>query len=128
MGRKPKMTTAERKQAAMLAADGRSPFTIGKIMGRDHKTVAKVLREPNVMALVADNQERLAAKYEQLAESILDNVTYEDFEKATLQQKAISSGTFLDKARLIRGASTQNLAVVIASACRTSLDEEESSS
>lgn len=106
----------KKSEIAAHAAAGKSNREVARLSGVSDKTVAKVLRDPEVMALVADNQERLAEKYEQLAEAVLDNVTYEDLEKANLQQKAIASATMLDKARLIRGTSTQNIAVLMAQA------------
>lgn len=51
-------------------------------------------------------------------------LTTEDIEKANPRDKAIIFGTLYDKERLERGQSTTNAAVVIASACRSSMDDE----
>ncbi len=106
----------EKQQIAILAAQGKSQRAIARATGRDNKTVAHVLRDPTVIAMVDEGKERLARKYYQLAETILDNVTYEDLEKASLQQKAIASATMLDKARLITNQSTANIATLFAMA------------
>lgn len=51
-------------------------------------------------------------------------LTSEDIEKANPRDKAIIFGTLYDKERLERGQSTTNAAVVIASACRGSIEDE----
>lgn len=101
---------------ALLAAHGASVTKISRETGLHHKTVKKVLQEPRVIATQAELEDRLASKFEQLAESILDSVSEDDLLKASLQQKSISAATMIDKARLVRGLSTQNSAVILASA------------
>lgn len=111
-----KIDALEKQQIAVLAATGKSQRHIAKAVNRDHRTVARVLKEPGVITAKADIEARLADKFERLAEAILDSVSEEDLLKASLQQKSISAATMVDKARLIRGQSTQNAAVVMASA------------
>jgi hypothetical protein len=106
----------EKQQIALLAAKGKSQRAIAKAVKRDHRTVAKVLNDPGVIADKANIEERLADKFEQLTEAILDSVSEDDLLKASLQQKSISAATMLDKARLIRGQSNMNLAVIMANA------------
>ena len=72
-------------------------------------TGAKVLKDPGVIADKEKIEERLADKFEQLTEAILDSISEDDLLKASLQQKSISAATMLDKARLIRGQSTITL-------------------
>jgi hypothetical protein len=110
------MTTEERQRVNMLAAQGLTSNAIGLEIGRDRKTVLAHLQRPDAVVQVADIQERLASKFEELSERILDAVCDADLEKATLQQKAISAGVMLDKSRLIRGQSSINLAVIMATA------------
>lgn len=110
-----RVSTEEKQKVAILAANGKSQRAIGRALDRDNKTVAKVLKEPGVIADKAKFEERLADKFEQLTEAILDSVSEDDLLKASLQQKSISAATLLDKSRLIRDKSTQNIAVVMAS-------------
>jgi lambda repressor-like predicted transcriptional regulator len=105
----------EKQMIAALAASGKSQRAIGRATGRDNKTIARVLKEPGVMIDRAKMEERLADKFEQLSEAILDSVSEEDLFNATLQQKSISAGVMLDKSRVIRGQSNMNIAVVLAS-------------
>jgi IS30 family transposase len=105
--------TNEKHKIAELAAMGKSNRAIARAVDRSDFTVAKVLRDPAIVAVKEDIQTRLAAKYEQMAESILDSISEEDMLKASLQQKAISSATMLDKARLIQGSSTSNSSIML---------------
>jgi IS30 family transposase len=106
----------EKQKIAALAATGKSQRAIGRATGRDNKTIAKVLKESAVIAAKEKIEERLADKFELLTEAILDSVSEDDLLKASLQQKSISAATMLDKSRLIRGQSTMNTAVIVASA------------
>lgn len=115
MGKKPQMDNLEKHQTALLAAQGKSNRAIGRKLGRSDMTVAKVLREPEVIATKENIQERLAGKYEKMAEAILDSISEDDLLKASLQQKSISSATLLDKSRLINGQSTSHQAILLRS-------------
>jgi hypothetical protein len=106
----------EKQHIAALAATGKSNRAIAKATGRDDKTVAKVLKEPDAIAMKLEIEERLAGHFETLAEKILLSVSEDDLLKASLQQKSISAATMVDKARLIRGQSTQNIAARCAQA------------
>lgn len=108
-----RLDTAERKQIALLRAQGKSCHAIGQIIGRSEHTVKKALEEPEVAEDVRSNQARLADKYEKLAERIVDAVTPDDIKKASLQQMATASGIFLDKSRLLRGESTENHGILV---------------
>ena len=110
------MTTEERQRVNILAAQGLTPHAIGHEIGRDRKTVLAHLQKPGVPEQVQNIQDRLANKFEQMSERILDAVCEEDLQKASLQQKAVSAGIMLDKSRLIRGNSTMNIAAVFAAA------------
>jgi hypothetical protein len=114
--KKESLTTQEKKQVALLAAQGLSNNAIAKRMNRHHATTKKELLTPESQVEVADIQERLADKFEQISERILDAICEGDLQKASLQQKSVSAGIMLDKSRLIRGQSTMNHAVIMASA------------
>lgn len=105
------VTLEEKQTIAILSAKGRSNRSISREIGRSDVTVAAVLRKPEIVDLKIDIQNRLATKFEQLAEAILNAVSEEDLLKASLQQKSISAATMVDKARLIRGQTTNNASV-----------------
>lgn len=99
-----------------MAAQGWTVSKISRETKLHHRTVTRILQDPAIVAEKENIEERLADKFEELTERILNSVCDADLEKASLQQKSISAATMLDKARLIRGRSTSNLAVFLASA------------
>ncbi|MFZ4858371.1 MAG: hypothetical protein ACOYL3_18435 [Desulfuromonadaceae bacterium] len=48
-----------------------------------------------------------------MAETILDSISDENLLKASLQQKAISSATMLDKSRLIKGQGQSTSSIIL---------------
>ena len=54
-------------------------------------------------------KKQLASKQYMLSNSILSAITDKDIERASLQQKIISSATLIDKARLIEGEATESI-------------------
>lgn len=125
MGTRPGMTTEEKQQAALLAAQGMTNHAIGKAIGRDEKTVKKELLKPETALQVMDAQEHLAGLFEQRAVQYMESITTEDILKMDAYKRTLSAGIAIDKARLIKGQSNVNMAVVIASACRASMEYEE---
>lgn len=119
-----KIEKSEQRTVALLAANGASVNKISKQTGLHHNTVKKVLQQDDIVALKTDIEGRLADKFELLAESILNSVSEDDLLKASLQQKSISAATMLDKSRLIRGQSTQNIAVMMASAVIAAAEQD----
>ena len=57
---------------------------------------------PELVEEVADKKAELAERYQAEARRILDSISDKDIDKASLQNKAVSSGIFLDKALLLR--------------------------
>lgn len=108
-----RLSTEEKKEIAMLRAQGGSYHSIGKAINRSEHTVKKALGDPEVKEDVRTNQARLADKYAALAERIADAVTDDDIKKASLQQMATASGIFIDKSRLLSGQSTENTGVLV---------------
>lgn len=124
MGARPRMTTEEKQQAVLLAAQGMTAHAIGKNLSRDEKTIKKELTKPETALKVVDAQEYLAGLFEQRAVEYMESITTEDILKMDAYKRTLSAGIAIDKARLIKGQSNVNMAVVIASACRTSLDDD----
>lgn len=103
------LTLKEVAQAKQFAALGYSTRRIARELGRNPRTIKRLLTMPTVAAEVSTKKIELADLYENRAYQIVEAVTTEDISDASLQQKAVSSGIFLDKARLIRGESTVNI-------------------
>jgi hypothetical protein len=110
------MTTEEWQRVNILSAQGLTPNAIGLEIGRDRKTVLSHLQKPESQVQVFDIRERLGLKYLELAEKVINRVTDETIDKSSLQQIAVISGILFVKFRLATGQSTQNTAVIMASA------------
>ena len=65
--------------------------------------VSHVMAEPEVQRQVQDEKAVLAEIYRSKARRIVDSINDVDIEKASLQQKSISSGVLLDKSLLLSG-------------------------
>lgn len=106
-GAKP-LTVAELEKAKALSALGHSYRAIGTELGRCDKTIKKALtRSPEVIQEVREIRADLAERYQAEALRVLNSISDQDIEKASLQNKAVSSGIFLDKSLLLRGQVTQ---------------------
>jgi hypothetical protein len=108
------LTSEEQEKAEILAASGQTANYIAKGMGRNRRTVAKFLNEPDVRQKVSAQREVLAEKFSQAADRIVSSITPEDISKATLQQKMIAAGVAVDKAAILRDElpPTINLSMV----------------
>ena len=97
------LDTEEKAQITTLAAGGQSPARIARQVGRSHHTVKRFLSEPETQRQVTDEKAVLAEIYRSKARRIVESISEEDIAKASLQQKAISSGVLLDKSLLLAG-------------------------
>jgi len=111
-----KLDIETQRTVALLSAHGKSTNKISKLTGLHHTSIKNILLQDNITNLKGDIEARLADKFEQLTEAILDSISEGDLLKASLQQKSISAACLLDKSRLIKNRSTQNLAVMCAAA------------
>jgi IS30 family transposase len=109
------LIVGELEKAKALSALGHSCRAIGKELGRSDKTIKKALtRSPEVIQEVKDIKAELAERYQAEARRILDSINDKDIEKASLQNKAVSSGILLDKALLLKGEATSiNVSVLL---------------
>ena len=65
--------------------------------------VKHVMGEPEVQKQVQEEKAVLAEIYRSKARRIVDSISDLDIQKASLQQKSISSGVLLDKSLLLSG-------------------------
>lgn len=92
---------------------GYSIRRIARELNHSPHTIKRLLGVPAIAAEVSTKKLELSDLYEKRAYEVVEAVTTEDISKASLQQKAVSSGIFLDKARLMRGESTENINVAV---------------
>ncbi len=109
MAKDHRMTDEEKAQIKSLMALGFSPTAIGKKLDRDHKTVIAYTRKPETIAEIAELKEDLADAYEGLARRMVDSISDEDIQKINAYQRTVASGIATDKARLLRGQSTESI-------------------
>ena len=108
MSGKPKepLTTEQKAQIATLNAGGWSQNKIAKQVGRSRTAVKNALAEPEIKKAVIDEKAELAELYRSKARAVVTSISETDIGKASLQQKAISSGILLDKSLLLAGEPT----------------------
>lgn len=119
------LTVDEREQIVLLTAEGRTPNYIGKALGRDRKTVVAALGKPATAELVEGKRADLADMYEDLTRRMMNSITDEDICKINAYQRMVASGIATDKARLLRGQSTVNLAAIYSKALEVRGDPDE---
>jgi predicted XRE-type DNA-binding protein len=115
MSGKPKFppTTKEQATIVTLAAEGLSQTKIASAIGRSRNMVKNTLAEPEIQRAVRNEKEELAANYRNKARDVLMSICDADIKKASLQQKAVSTGILLDKSLVLTGEATENLSIKV---------------
>jgi len=102
---KPKLppTVEETETIVTLAASGMSKTKIAQTLGRSRGMVTNMMEEPEIQEKIGDEKSVLAKLYRDKARRVVDSINDVDIQKASLQQKSISSGVLLDKSLLLSG-------------------------
>ena len=102
---KPKLppTVEETETIVTLAASGMSQTKIAQTVGRSRGLVRNMMEEPEIQEKIGDEKSVLAKLYRDKARRVVDSINDVDIQKASLQQKSISSGVLLDKSLLLSG-------------------------
>jgi predicted transcriptional regulator len=104
-------TTEERQQIITGSAAGLSQNKIAKSIGRSRAMIKNTLNEPEIQQSIQQEKIELSKMYRKTARDIVVSINAADISKASLQQKAISSGILLDKSLLLMGEATEILDV-----------------
>ncbi len=72
------MPVKEIENAKILFASGKSFNSIGKELGRDHKTIKSYVTEPQAAKEIEDMKAELSDMFEGLAKRMLTSITQED--------------------------------------------------
>jgi predicted transcriptional regulator len=96
-------TVEETETIVTLAASGMSQTKIAQTVGRSRGMVRNMIEEPEIQEKIRDEKSVMAKLYRDKARRIVDSINDVDIEKASLQQKSISSGVLLDKSLLLSG-------------------------
>jgi hypothetical protein len=107
------LSTEEKQQIATLSADGWPVYRIAKHMNRSPHTVRRYLSQPEVMAEVRDEKTELAVLYREKARECVVAMTADKINKASALQLATAAGICTDKALLLAGTPTVNVAVIM---------------
>ena len=102
---KPKLppTVEETETIVTLAASGMSKTKIAQTLGRSRGMVKNMMEEPEIQEKIGDEKSVMAKLYRDKARRVVDSINDVDIQKASLQQKSISSGVLLDKSLLLSG-------------------------
>ena len=102
---KPKLppTVEETETIVTLAASGMSKTKIAQTVGRSRGMVRNMMEEPEIQEKIGDEKSVMAKIYRDKARRVVDSINDVDIQKASLQQKSISSGVLLDKSLLLSG-------------------------
>ncbi len=108
---------SERNEIAYKYAAGITPTRIALEIGRDKGTVINAVRNDEQLKTLIDGyREELGEMFEQTARRALGALTDAKLDGASARDLIIVAGTSYDKMRLHRGQSTENIAVIMASA------------
>lgn len=116
-------TEDQRALALALVAQGLSYRQVCSLTGiKSSSTITNWVRHSEqcpdstynyeLHALAEQAKKRLADRQYLIATNILEEISNEDIEKASLYQKVTSHGILVDKARLMSNESTANYAVI----------------
>ena len=113
MSRKPPnpLTVKELETIKALRASGLTYHAIALEISRDPKTIKKACLEPEASTQIQEMKQELADMFEELGKRMLTSITDEDIQKINAYQRTVSAGISTDKMRLLKGQSTENLAI-----------------
>ncbi len=111
MPRKPPVNTEELEQIKALRASGLTYHAVAKRIGRDAKTVKKVCLQPGMANNIEVMKKKLADHFEDLAYRLITSIKDEDIGKINTYQRVVSAGISVDKMRLLREQSTENISL-----------------
>lgn len=118
------LTLCEIEQIKVLKASGLSYYAVAKKVGRDHKTVKRCCQDPRNAEEIKVIQQELASYFEDLSMRLITSVTDEDIQKLNGYQRIISAGICVDKLRLLRNESTENISIEAIHASREDRKKE----
>ncbi len=106
-----RLNTGELAKIKVLAASGMSHRAIAKKLGRDHKTIGRACASPEMADKIEVAKDKIAILYEDLTERFLVSISAKDIEKINALQRVTAAAIATDKNRLLKGESTQNVAL-----------------
>ena len=105
------LNVSELEQVKALRASGLTYHAISKRLGRDHKTIKKACLKPEVTSEIEVIKDDLSNFFENLAKRMIISITDEDIRRINAYQRPLSAAISIDKTRLLRDQSTENIAL-----------------
>ena len=105
------LNVRELEQVKVLRASGLTYHAISKELGRDPKTIKTACVEPQAAGEIERIKGDLAADFEVLAKRMIVSISDEDITRINAYQRTIAAAASVDKMRLLRHQSTQNIAI-----------------
>ncbi len=110
------LTISEISSIKILRSEGRSFNAIARKINRDPKTVKRCCQEPRNAEEIRSLQQEIASFFEDLTMRLLTSISDADIEKMNGQSRFVSAGIAVDKLRLLRGDSTENISIDVLNA------------
>ena len=105
------LTLSEIENIKVLKASGLTHYAIAKRVGRDSKTIKRCCQDPRNAEEIKSIQRELAGYFEDLTMRMLTSIKDEDISDLSGYQRIISAGICVDKFRLLRNESTENISM-----------------
>lgn len=107
---------AQKRTAALMKAGGHSQNAICKATNLHHTSIKRIMKEPAVIEDIAKFEKQLSDSFGDTAARALASIDDTKLETASARDLGVLAGICVDKQRLISGQSTQNVAMMCASA------------
>jgi predicted transcriptional regulator len=114
----------EREIMKTLFASGRTYNAIAHELGRSPHTIKKALTDPETTKQVEEIKANLADMFENVAKRLVLSVTDKDIVKINALQRITGAGISVDKMRLLRSESTENISYHVLADHSRSLSEQ----
>ena len=113
MVKKPRLrlTIAELAQIKTLRASGMTCYAVAQRLGRSHHTIAAACRKPEMATEIEKVKDTLADRFENVAVRMLTAISDSDIKALDGYKKTLSAAISIDKMRLLREQSTENIAL-----------------
>lgn len=97
------LTEEERTAAKRMIAAGQSLRSIGKALNRAPNSIKAIRDDPANFDEIMQEREKLAGKYQNLADRLITGISDEQISKAPLGTRVLASCQAVDKAETLRG-------------------------
>ncbi len=118
------LTVSEIENIKVLKASGLTNYAVSKRVGRSVKTVKRCCETPRNAEAIKEVQCRLAGYFEDLAMRLITSITDEGIDKLNTLQRVTSAAISVDKLRLLRENSTENIAIAASRASVSEMDQQ----